>query len=121
MTLSQYFQWFMWILVGRGSEKTNPIQSQTKPNKANLLSFCVLRTAKGNLKKQSQFADGTNRRKVFSERKLWQYYDLWGTKKQSQFKPNLQILTDPAVNREKLCNRRLLSWLQCVIVLLKPQ
>ena len=43
-------------------------------------------TPKGNLKKQSQFADGANRRKLLFERILWQYTGLQGTKKQSQFK-----------------------------------
>jgi len=40
----------------------------------------------GKLKKQSQFAAGLNWRKLFSERKLWQYTGLRAQKKQSQFK-----------------------------------
>jgi hypothetical protein len=47
----------------------------------------VLRTAKWNLKKQSQFADDINWRKLLFERKLCKQSCLLGTKKQSQTKP----------------------------------
>jgi hypothetical protein len=41
------------------------------------------------LKKQSQFANGADRRKILLERILWQHAALSGTKKQSQFKAKL--------------------------------
>ena len=65
-------------------EKTNPIQSQSKPilDKMTVLDAEGLRlpqsrrsfamTLVGYLKKQSQFAGGANRRKVLNKRNLWQ-------------------------------------------------
>jgi len=54
----------LWI-----GEKTNPIQSQTKPILFSPQIFWGLKTG---LKKQSQFAGGLNWRKVFYRRNLWQ-------------------------------------------------
>jgi len=53
-----------WTL---GENKAN-----SKPNKANLfrIEYCVMRIAKRNLKKQTQFAKGRNERKYLYERAL---------------------------------------------------
>jgi len=55
----------MEILADEGSEKT-------KPNKANLfrIEYCVMRIAKSNLKKQSQFMKGQNERKYLCNKGL---------------------------------------------------
>jgi len=73
----------MKILTLWAGEKTNPIQSQTKPI---LVSPQIFWGLKGYLKKQSQFDGGRNWRKLLFERLLWQYTALRGTKKQTQFK-----------------------------------
>jgi hypothetical protein len=65
------------------SSKTKPIQTQSY--------YLAPRFSGGyrwELKKQSQFAKGENRRMHLYERSLWQYNALQSTRKQSQFKAN---------------------------------
>ena len=59
------------ILSGFGQQKTNPIQSQTKPILGKSKEKGKIRASPesiriGDLKKQSQFSKGRNERKVLS-------------------------------------------------------
>ena len=66
-------------------------------NKANSLAFSVLRSAENpgatgewDLKKQSQFSKGWNKRKVFSSKGLLGFFHLDTTKKTKPIKANFR-------------------------------
>ena len=91
------------ILAVLDGEKTNPIQSQTNPirvspqtcsggckNKANLfrIEYCVMRIAKRNLKKQTQFMKGQNKLKAINYKGLQRIFMVW---QRMKTKPNAML------------------------------
>ena len=81
------------IYIKRDYEESSVLEA-TK-NKANLfrIEYCVMRIAKRNLKKQSQFSAGKIDIKRFHSKELRRYLLYWRIPKtkpiQSQTKPNL--------------------------------